>query len=172
MATEIEYELTYLAKELPAGLEACESKILADVYFPGTPEVHPKLHIRRKGDSYELTKKTIIDENDLGTQQEETIALSAEEYEALAQGYGKKVSKRRYYYPYQGLTSEVDVFDGDLSGLILVDFEFPDAEAKAAFVMPDFCVADVTQEEFVAGGYLAGKTIADIQTELGRFLDV
>ena len=32
--------------------------------------------------------------------------------------------------------------------------------------MPDFCLVDITQETFIAGGVIAGKTLEDIQSEL------
>lgn len=35
--------------------------------------------------------------------------------------------------------------------------------------MPDFCLVDVTQEEFAAGGMLSGKKYQDIQNKLDQF---
>lgn len=35
--------------------------------------------------------------------------------------------------------------------------------------MPDFCLADVTQEKFTAGGILAGKKYSDIEAELEKY---
>lgn len=35
--------------------------------------------------------------------------------------------------------------------------------------MPDFCLAEVTEEDFVAGGVICGKSYADIESELARF---
>ena len=35
--------------------------------------------------------------------------------------------------------------------------------------MPDFCLADVTQEKFIAGGMICGKSYEDIEKELKRF---
>jgi hypothetical protein len=35
--------------------------------------------------------------------------------------------------------------------------------------MPDFCLTDITREEFVAGGMLCGKKYEDIDNELKRF---
>ena len=40
----------------------------------------------------------------------------------------------------------------------------PEASASASFAL-----ADVTQEEFIAGGMLAGKTYNNISSELKRF---
>ncbi len=37
------------------------------------------------------------------------------------------------------------------------------------FVIPDFCLIEVTQEEFLAGGKVCGKTYEDIELELKRF---
>lgn len=35
--------------------------------------------------------------------------------------------------------------------------------------MPEFCLADVTQDAFIAGGMLAGKSFKDIEKDLGKF---
>lgn len=35
--------------------------------------------------------------------------------------------------------------------------------------MPDFCLAEVTEEDFIAGGVICGKTYADVAPELARF---
>jgi CYTH domain-containing protein len=167
MAT-LELELSYLAASIPTGLENCEHKDLADVYFPAnTP--HAKLRIRQKGDHYELTKKTQADPNDAGAQHEENVELTADEFAALAKGDGRKLTKTRYNLPYEGRIGEVDVFSGPLKGLVIVEFEFDTPEEKNAFVKPDFCLVDVTQEDFIAGGVLAGKSYDDLAPELARF---
>jgi CYTH domain-containing protein len=167
MSEAIELELTYLASAIPPELENCEHKRLSDVYFPAHA-THAKLRIRQKGDTFELTKKTQADPNDAGNQREENIVLTLEEYGALAAGEGRSVTKTRYYLPYNGLTAEVDVFEGDLSGLVIVEFEFDTVESKQGFAMPNFCLADVTQEDFVAGGVLAGKSYADLGPNLAQ----
>ena len=165
---QIEIETTYLATKLPDGLDPLQSRILADTYFPAG-SVHPSLRIRQKGSSYMLTKKTKLDAADASTQQEENIALTQEEFAALNAGNGKRVSKIRYEVPVGEYTAEVDIFTGDLAGLVLVDVEFPSKEARDNFIKPDFCGGDVTQEDFIAGGMLAGKRYADIADELARW---
>jgi len=168
MATEIELEFTYLAKEIPEGLADSPSKMIVDVYYPAEVE-HPSLRIRQNGDSYQMTKKENASGTDSSYKLEHTIELSREEFEALTKAPGKRVAKRRYYYEYKGHTAEIDVFEGELSGLVEVDFEFADRETQYAFKMPDFCLADVTQEAFAAGGMLAGKSYKDIEKELGKY---
>ena len=66
--------------------------------------------------------------------------------------------------------AEVDVFRDGLQGLVVIDFEFATPAEKARFVAPaDVVLADITQEDFIAGGLLAGKSYADIEPELARF---
>jgi len=162
----IELEKTYLAKKLP-DLTTCESKEIIDMYIPKSNK-HPKIRIRKDGDKYEITKKEPIEE-DASNQNESTITLSETEFNELMKLDGKKVRKIRYYYNYQGRRAEIDVFQKPLLGLVLVDFEFETIEKKDKFIIPDFCLVDVTQEEFIAGGMICGKTYKDIKENLDRF---
>ncbi len=164
----IELELTYLVKSIPEGLEKCESMEISDLYIPKEDD-HAKLRLRKKGNKYLMTKKVLLNENDASEQKEHTIPLSESEFNALSKLEGRKVRKFRYYYDYNGQTAELDVFQDDLKGLIVVDFEFDSVEAKSAFVMPDFCSDDITQEEFIAGGVICGKSYDDVKDNLDRF---
>lgn len=165
---EVELELTYLVRELPKGLLQVPSKLIADVYLPPTSS-HSCLRLRQNGDQYEITKKIPVDNADASHQHEHTIKLTEHEFAALAVAPGKRVAKRRYVYDYRGRVAEIDVFLEDLEGLVLADFEFDDRDEQLAFKMPDFCLADVTQEAFVAGGMLAGKAYDNIAAELKEY---
>lgn len=167
--TEIELELTYLASEIPDEIYGNEPKELLDVYIPEDPTAHSKLRLRKKGQSYEITKKVPLSADDASAQQEFTIPIVDFEFEALAATSSKRVQKDRYQVTINGHSAEVDVFSGELTGLVLIDFEFQSEEDKAAFTPPSCCLADVTQEDFIAGGQLAGKTYEDIQSDLARF---
>tara|TARA_Y100000310_G_C20518498_1_gene732431 strand:- start:550 stop:1062 length:513 start_codon:yes stop_codon:yes gene_type:complete len=164
----IELEKTFLAKNLPPNLKDCKSKEIIDVYIPKTSR-HPTLRIRKNGDKYEATKKEPIQEGDASKQEEQTILLTEEEFNEFKNLDGKVAHKIRYYYPYKNKIAEIDVFQGPLKGLILVDFEFESEEEKEAFQTPDFCSNDITQEEFIAGGMICGKSYEDIEENLKRF---
>jgi CYTH domain-containing protein len=164
----IERELTFLAKHLPEGLADCDFKEIIDIYIPKESR-HPTVRIRKNGDKYEITKKEPIDESDTSEMQEDTVPLTEEEFKALSTVDGKKVRKLRYYYDHNGRTAEVDVFQDDLKGLIVVDFEFETSEEKSLFKMPDFCLSDITQEEFIAGGMVCGKCYEDLIEDLTKF---
>ncbi len=163
----IELELTFLAKYLPAGLKECQSKEIIDRYIPNERE-HSQLRIRKSGPLYQITKKEPVKGQDSSEQTEQTIRLKADEYNALAKLPANVTHKIRYYYKKDGTTCEFDVFQGDKAGLIMVDVEFKTSEEKAAFKMPDFCLADVTQDVRFAGGVLCAKTYEDLEPELKK----
>ena len=168
MATEIEYELTFLASGLPHGLEETQSVLIHDVYVPVSAN-HAVLRLRQTDDKYVITKKQPIHDGDSSKQLEHTIELSREEFEALTNCSNKDFVKRRYYMELNGYPAEIDVYQEKLTGLVTIDFEFDSEVAKNSFVAPDFVLADVTQEEAIAGGFLAGKSIDDIMPKLKRY---
>jgi adenylate cyclase len=130
---------------------------------------HPVLRLRRRGDRYELTKKEPVDGVDSTRQNEHTIKLSPEEAVAFDAVKAKRFIKRRYYCQVDGHDAELDLYEGDLAGLAVIDFEFKTDADMAAFQMPDICLADVSQEEALAGGILAGKTYADLAAILDAY---
>ncbi len=164
----IELEKTYLAKSFPEGIEKARSAEIIDIYIP-KEERHPTLRIRKFGEKFEITKKYPVAEGDSSEQHEHTIKLSAGDFAALSGIDGKRTRKMRYYFEWNGKIAEIDVFRDALEGLVLVDFEFESAEEKQKFIMPDFCLAEVTQEEFIAGGMLCGKSYKDIEKGLAKF---
>ena len=164
----IELERTYLAKKLPKKLRSCKSKEIIDVYIPKSSK-HPKLRLRKNGDKYELTKKEPVNDGDASHQKEQTIALTEAEFNTLTKLDGKRIHKIRYFYDFNGRIAEFDVFQDALKGLVVIDFEFANVEEKDNFEMPDFCLIDVTQEVFIAGGMICGKSYEDIEDELTKF---
>lgn len=164
----LELERTFLARSLPDDLLSHPHKRIVDLYVDnGTG--HLDLRIRQNGDRYEITRKRPIEGTDSSRQEETTIILEKTEFESLSHADVRKVEKTRYYYPSEGLTAEFDIFEGALAGLVLVDFEFGSEDAMRAFTPPDFCLADITQEAFVAGGVLAGKTYNQIADTLETY---
>jgi CYTH domain-containing protein len=161
----IELERTYLAKVIPIGLADCKQKELLDIYFP-KEEAHPHLRLRQKEGRFEITKKNRINPNDASSLVEETISLTQSEFDAISMAEGKRVRKIRHYLEHNGKLLEVDIFQDDLAGLVLIDVEFDTEEEKNCFQMPDFCLMEVTQEDFLAGGMLCGKRYQDIEDNL------
>ncbi len=154
MASSMEFEKTYLCPEVPTQYISGEPTRMIDAYIPEVSD-HPKLRLRQKGDIYEITKKTPID-NDPSQQLEETIGLTKEEFDALLGASTRRIEKLRVPLAYEGFEGELDVFGGEHTGLVLVDFEFANTDDQEKFGQPSFCSADVTLEDAIAGGILSG----------------
>ena len=166
MPNEEELERTFLAKYIPDDVIKSPFVLLADNYIPKNSK-HPILRIRKKGDKAVITKKYQKIQGDSSVMIEETIPLTAEEYSSLNQIDGKKFSKKRYSYEYvPGKICEIDVYQDKLKGLVVIDFEFATLEDKENFSVPEFCLLEVTNEEFVAGGMLCGKSYEDLKEKL------
>ncbi len=168
MSQQLERERTFLAKELPQEIKTTEPTRIVDIYIPDTP-AHSHLRLRQNGKTYEITKKTSVAAGDASEHIEQTIPLTEEEFAALSRCSAKRVAKDRYRVVIDGILAEIDVFIEDLAGLVLIDFEFDTEDEKDNFIPPSIALADVTQENLIAGGLLAGKTYDTIAPELARF---
>jgi len=160
MSNSIEIEKTFLCPAIPIQYISGKPLQMIDVYLPETSE-HPKLRIRQKGDKYEITKKTPID-NDPSRQIEENINLTKNEFDTLVSTSSRKIEKWRLPLTYEGFEGELDVFFGEHTGLVLVDFEFLNVNDQEKFGKPIFCSDDVTMEDSIAGGVLSGLKNEDL----------
>lgn len=166
----LEFEKTFLLKTIPFNLDNYPHKELIDHYIPIKSE-HPKLRLRKRWEFYEITKKTLVNQLDPRAQKEQTIDLSKQEYDALAQLPNKYIRKIRYYVPYNWLTLEIDLFQDNLDWLILMDIEFPDIETMETFSLPDFCLIDVSQNPAFAGGMLCGKNYSSLLWLIKQYME-
>ena len=167
-AAELEIEVAYMPKELPSELLSGKPVLIVDVYLSDETDLLSKLRLRQKDTVYEFTKKVNLDPDDLSIQQEYNTPLTKAEFEKLRSAGGREVVKDRYKVPLGEHTMEIDVFREKLEGLVIIEVEFKNQEAKEAFVAPDHFGNDITQENFIAGAYLAGKSLADIQSDIDR----
>jgi len=164
MSQDLEIERTFLAKYLPDDLKNFPSHEIIDYYIP-QDAIHSKLRIRKSDDKYEITKKVQLDENNASVQMEHNISISEGEFLAFKNIPANQSHKIRYYYN----NAEISIFLDDLFGLVLIDFEFKNIEDSLAFVMPDFCLAEVTEDEEVAGGFLCRYNIKTLRPFLDKY---
>jgi adenylate cyclase len=71
----------------------------------------------------------------------------------LALRCGRLIEKRRHVVPHGALRFEVDVFSGDLAGLVIAEIELPDE--TTAFVRPAWLGEEVTDDPRYANVSLA-----------------
>ena len=168
MSQELEIERTFLAKYLPEDLNNFKSRDILDMYIP-KGAVHAKLRIRKSDDKYVITKKQQLDENNPSVQMEHNIILNEAEAAAFLNTPCDPLHKTRYYYEYDGIKAEIDIFQDGLKGLVMVDFEFNSEEEQINFTMPDFCLVEVTHDDRIAGGLLCHHDINSFRTILDEY---
>ena len=79
-----------------------------------------------------------------------------------------EVRKNRYFYDFNNRQIEIDLFLGELWGLILAKVYFENETEKQDFENMPFAISEVTHNEFYIGENLIGKTFADVQTEFEK----
>jgi adenylate cyclase len=79
---------------------------------------------------------------------EEEIEIDDERFERLwPLTEGLRIEKRRYEIDAgDGLVIELDVYGGDLDGLVVAEVEFDSEEAAEAFAVPTWLGEDVTED--------------------------
>jgi CYTH domain-containing protein len=87
---------------------------------------------------------------------ETEIEITSEQFEALWPATaGRRIEKRRSVVPVGDLTAELDLYDGDLEGLAIVEIEFDTVEAAAALAVPDWFGREVTEDSAYKNASLA-----------------
>ncbi len=76
-----------------------------------------------------------------------------------------EVRKNRYFLELNNKQISIDLYLGDLWGLILAKAAFETEKESYDFEVPKFSVLEVTNDEFFIGGNLVGKTFSDVQKE-------
>ena len=111
---------------------------------------------RRTGDDVEARILTIKAGTGLSRTEIERD-LTDDEFDALwDQPTELRIEKRRHELDLgSGHTAELDLFDGDLAGRRIVEVEFPDEQAAAAFDPPDWFGHEVTDDARYSNAALA-----------------
>lgn len=135
----MEIERKYLIRRLPENLSQYQCKKIAQGYICTSPVVR----IRKSDDEYYLTYKG----KGLMAREEYNLPLTQEGYEhMLPKIDGRLIEKSRYLIPLDGkLTAELDIFEGDLAPLIIVEVEFDSLDAAYSFIPPEWFGEDVTE---------------------------
>jgi CYTH domain-containing protein len=121
-----------------------------------------EVRIRRMGERLLLTAKRGV-----GLSREEAeIELDRERFDRLWQlTEGRRLRKRRHVLRQEGLRFEIDVYEGDLEGLVVAEIEFPSEEEANAFEPPNWLGEEVTGDH----RYL-NETLATSGVPSARFL--
>lgn len=155
----MEIERKYLVRQLPQ-LECYEKKEIAQGYLC----INPVVRIRKSNEDYYLTYKG----SGLMVREEYNLPLTKEAYEHLyPKADGIVIEKTRYLVPLDGgLTAELDVFEGELNGLVLVEVEFETVEDAENFCPPDWFGEDVTNSSVYHNSNLSRNGLPEIYNRI------
>jgi adenylate cyclase len=147
----IEIERKFAVERTPQGLDAYPCEPIAQGYL-AVEEGRREVRVRRRGGRLLLTVKSEAGE----VRGEEEVELSEEQFERLwPLTSGRRVSKRRYRIPHGPLTVEVDLYEGELEGLVVAEVEFESEEQGRAFEPPPWFGRELTGEPGYANRRLA-----------------
>ena len=113
-----------------------------------------------------FTQKFAPDPNDLSRTIITNTYLNALEAEVLSVFDTNEIRKNRYSFEFDGRQFSVDMFLGDLFGLVLAETSFETDEELDNFPKPPFTLLDVTNDLLFSGGKLCELTFADIRKEI------
>ena len=145
----MEIERKFLIKEIPFELTGFKKRRIEQAYLCTEPTVR----VRRDNDDYYLTYKS----KGFIVREEYNLPLTAEAYQhLLAKADGIVITKTRYEIPEKnGLTIELDIFEGHYRGLILAEVEFESEEDALSYIPPEWFGEDVSRLKEYCNSYLA-----------------
>ena len=165
---QVELERRYLLQDLPAGLSRADFHLqITDNYITGT-----RLRLRKVRNpktnlwTVKFTQKFAPDTQNLSRTIITNTYLNASEAEVLAIFEANEIRKNRYPFEFEGRKFSIDMFLGDLFGLVLAEVSFDDEAELNAFPKPPFALSDVTNNEIFTGGRLSQLTFEDIRNEI------
>jgi CYTH domain-containing protein len=176
-----ELRRTFLVQGLPEPLTRADAHLqFFDNYIRDT-----RLRLRTirspqtKQWTWILEQRFPVDEQDLSRWQVAEIHLNETEHAAFEIFEGREVKKNervetnelrfnRYFYDFNGKQIEIDLFLNPLWGYNPAKVFFETEEEMKNFQLPDFAVAEITQNKFFTGANLIGKTIDDVRIEIAK----
>ncbi|HXC71331.1 MAG TPA: hypothetical protein VN644_15215 [Pyrinomonadaceae bacterium] len=166
----VERERRYLLRDLPEGITRADPHLqITDNYITGS-----RLRIRKVRDprtnkwTVKFTQKFAPDPNDLSRTIITNTYLNALEAEILSVFNSNEIRKNRYPFEFEGRKFGIDMFLGDLFGLVLAETSFDTDEELDNFLTPPFALADVTNEPLFSGGRLSELTFSEIRAAIAE----
>ena len=164
----LERERRYLLKDLPEGLSRVDPHLqITDNYITGS-----RLRLRKVRDprtnkwTVKFTQKFAPNPEDLSRTLITNTYLSALEADLMSMFDANEIRKNRYYYDYEGRQFAVDMFLGDLFGLVLAEVSFETDAELDSFIAPPFALAEVTNNHVFTGGRLSQMSFSEVRDEI------
>jgi CYTH domain-containing protein len=165
----VERERRYLLRDLPEGITRADPHLqITDNYMTGS-----RLRLRKVREprtnkwTVKFTQKISPNPNDLSRTLITNTYLNALEAETLSTLFNSnEIRKNRYPFEFDGRKFSVDMFLGDLFGLVLAEVSFDTDEELDQYQKPSFALVDVTNDELFTGGKLCELTFSEVRAEI------
>jgi adenylate cyclase len=146
----LEIERKFLVDKMPVDFALGRGVEISQGYLAIGDDAEVRL--RRKGARCFLTVK----EGSGLARSEYEIGLVLEQFECLWPATaGRRVSKTRYEVPVGAWTAELDMYSGELAGLMTVEVEFPSVAEASIFEPPEWFGRELTEDPRYANRRLA-----------------
>jgi len=167
----VERERRYLLRDLPEGMTRADPHLqITDNYMTDS-----RLRLRKVREprtnkwTVKFTQKFAPNPDDLSRTIITNTYLNALEAEVLSSIFNSnEIRKNRYPFEFDGRRFSIDMFLGDLFGLVLAETSFETDEDLDTFLAPPFALADVTNEPLFSGGRLCELTFSDVRAEIAK----
>lgn len=167
----VERERRYLLRDLPEGMTRADPHLqITDNYMTGS-----RLRLRKVREprtnkwTVKFTQKFAPNPEDLARTIITNTYLNALEAEVLSPIFNSnEIRKNRYPFEFDGREFSIDMFLGDLFGLVLAETSFETDEDLDNFPTPPFALVDVTNEPLFSGGRLCELTFSDVRAEIAK----
>jgi CYTH domain-containing protein len=139
-----ELERKFVLSEIPFELSGYPASEIRQGYLAIGAD-GSEVRIRRRGERCSLTAKR----GSGLARDEEELDLDDDEFDRLwPLTAGRRVEKTRYEIPADGdLVIELDIYAGELDGLITAEIEFGSDDQARRFATPDWLGAEVTEND-------------------------
>lgn len=158
----IEQERRYLLQAVPTDMPIVRTLFIQDRYFPDSTLRLRLIEEDGKEPVHKLGQKVRVDDRTSLKIAHTSMYINSEEFELLASLPTKRVEKTRSLSPIGQSTLAVDVFGGELRGLVMAEID-----TGVSLLMPDSLPIDisldVTNDERFTGGELARMTATQLQ---------
>jgi adenylate cyclase len=138
-----EIERKFLIRSIPFSLDKYPFENISQGYLVTSAD-GSEVRVRQKGDHCFLTVKKGV-----GLERQETeIPISHDQFETLYQATaGERVEKKRYVIQDEDFVIELDIFEGNLKGLMVAEIEFKSVGESKAYSVPAWFDREVTEDE-------------------------
>jgi len=165
----ITYKRIFLLEGLPAPLVRTDEHWQIFDDYTAWPEFRMRqIRVPQTKEWFRAREEIIVSESEAGFKEETSRTLLPGDADIHAVHPDKEIRKNRYFYELSGTELAVDVFLGNLWGLILAQAELTNEQEAGSFSTPEFSVTDVSGSGFFRGENLVQTSFAEVTAEFSR----